>query len=181
MIHDGEKLREFGSIGAGHAATALASLFDRVVWMEPPKGRTLHVSELPIDLFPSGVEVAGVAVDLSGVVKGVAALLISSSDAGVFLRLLPGRSLGSLPEPRAMSALAEVGNIALCAAAGALAKLAEGVVMPSVPRLAVGRAEGVLSRLLDPVLRELPAYLVETDLVVREEPLRVRFVWVPVP
>jgi chemotaxis protein CheC len=164
---EAERLRELGSIGAGHAASALASLFGRVVWMEPAKGRTLAVRELASALFPPSLEVAAVFVDLSGAARGVAGLLVPASDLEAFLRLLPGRAVRDLSSPRGRSALGEVGNIALCAAAGAIAKLVGGVVLPSVPRVALGASDALLAWALQPLPPHLDAYLVETDLAVR--------------
>lgn len=180
-MSDGHRLQELGNIGAGHAATALATLVGRPVWMEPPKGRRVSVGELPRSLFPGHVRVAGVFVDLSGAVEGVAGLLLPEADVDALLRLLAEDLPGDLGNPRARSAFAELGNIALCAAAGAIAKLTEGIVLPSVPRVGIDSVDGLLSRSLDPSLRDLPAYLVETQLSVRQLPVHLRFVWVPLP
>jgi chemotaxis protein CheY-P-specific phosphatase CheC len=149
--------------------------------MEPPKGRRVTVGELPQALFPGHVRVAGVFVDLSGPVEGVAGLLLPEANVDALLALLAEDLSGDLENPRARSAFAEIGNIALCAAAGAIAKLTDGIVLPSVPRVGVDSVDGLLARSLDPSLRDLPAYLVETELSVRELPVHLRFVWVPLP
>lgn len=181
MTSTRDRLWEFGNIGAGHAATALARLVDRTVWMDPPRGRMLFVDDLPLALFPDDEPVAGVFVDLGGAVEGVAGLLLPLADLGKLLQMLPGSPPGDLSDPRARSAFAEIGNIALCAAAGAIAKLSDGLVVPSVPRVGVDMASALLTEVLHPSLRALPAYLVESELTVGQAPFRLRFVWVPLP
>ena len=136
---------------------------------------------VPRALFPGHVRVAGVFVDLSGTVDGVAGLLLPETEVDALLRLLAEDLQGDLDNPRAHSAFAELGNIALCAAAGAIAKLTDGVVLPSVPRVGVDSVDTLLSRSLDPSLRLLPAYLVEAQLSVRHLAVLLRFVWVPIP
>jgi chemotaxis protein CheY-P-specific phosphatase CheC len=149
--------------------------------MDPPRSRSVPAGDLPTALFPSDERIAAVFVELKGAVRGIAGLMIPASAVADLLRPLVGNDSAEAIDTRARSAFGELGNIALCAAAGAIATLAGGVALPTVPRVGVDVVGSVLAEAVPPELRELPAYLVETQLSGREEPLRIRFVWVPFP
>jgi chemotaxis protein CheC len=176
---DADAILELGSIGAGRAASTLAEMLGRVVWMDPPQARSVTAEQLPAELFPADQQVAAVFVELTGAVRGIAGLMMSASALVELLRPLVGEVSAERMDSRARSAFGELGNIALCAAAGAIATLAGGVMLPSVPDVGEDEARALLAQVLPEELRSLPAYLVETDLSGREGPLRLRFVWVP--
>jgi chemotaxis protein CheC len=170
---------ELGSIGAGRAATTLAEMLGRVVWMDPPRASSVTAEQLPEALFPPDEQVAAVFVELSGAVRGIAGLMMPASAVAELLQPLVGAVSAERMDSRARSAFGELGNIALCAAAGAIATLTGGVALPSVPHVGEDEARALMAEVLPDDLRSLPAYLVETDLSGREGPLRLRFVWVP--
>ena len=176
-----DPLCEAASIGAAHAASALARLFDRLVPVEPPHCQKLWLSELAENVFQPDEWIAGVFADLSGRVNGEAAILLSRD---VFEEAV-AQILGVTPPPpfdeRAHSALGEIGNIVLSAAAGAFGELEGGVVLPSVPRVGYDEARKLLIDAVPPELHELPAYLAEIEIVDQERAMRVRFVWIPHP
>ena len=77
---------------------------------------------------------------------------------------------------RRRSALQEVGNIVISAAAGGLASRSGGVVIPSVPRLRYARSGGL------PLEDGLEAdrrltYVLETELIEPNGNLRLRLLW----
>jgi chemotaxis protein CheY-P-specific phosphatase CheC len=144
--------------------------------MDPPRGTSLVGDPVPSDLVDDGGRVAGVFIDLNGDVEGVAALLAPVASVPELLRPLVGTRLPRALDRRARSAFGELGNIVLCAAAGAIASLSGGVVVPSVPRIAVDRPEPLLAGEIHP-RRSWPAYLVDSALSAREGSLRLRFLW----
>ncbi len=179
MTREEDRLREATSIAAARAADALAKLFDCVVLIDPPRCREIGLADLPGCAFPPDAWVAGVFTDLSGKVSGELAIVLEQEVIWRVLELLFGDDAPTSFDERARSALAEVGNIAVSAAAGAIGELEGGVVIPSVPRVGYDMAGALLVSSLHPRLSRLPACLAETDLVDRQRVLRLRFLWIP--
>ncbi len=160
---------------AVHAGTAVA----RLVELSEPKDRPQYEEVPPERLagafFLEGGQGVTVAADLAGAVEGLAGLAFSAEAIPELTRRLLGPDhTGELDDP-ARSALAELGNIAVSAAAGALGHLASGVVVPSVPLLSAG---------LPPVLRgarTAPATTYVVNLVIGDEAesLPIQFFWAP--
>jgi chemotaxis protein CheY-P-specific phosphatase CheC len=176
-----DRLREVTSIAAAHAATALAKLFDCVVLIDPPRSRRVGLRELASVWVPPEQWVAGVFADLEGRVRGTVGLVLSRDMVDRVLERLYGDDAPTEFDARARSALAEIGNIAVSAAAGAMGELEGGVVLPGVPRVGYDMASAVLLEALHTELDRLPVYVAETDLVDRDSVLRLRFLWMPGP
>lgn len=179
MSHRQDRLLEYAKTGAQAAADTLTRVLERDVRVEPPRCQKLELGELPASVFPPNEETLAIFADLIGAATGQAGIALPKAQAGELTRLLFKDGSPELHEERAHSALCELGNIVLSAAAGAIAQLVGGVVIPSVPRLADDMAGALLLELIHPELRRLPAYLAETDLVEHDGPLRLRFVWIP--
>jgi chemotaxis protein CheC len=179
VTRDEDRLREVTSIAAAHAANALAKLFDCVVLIDPPRCRQIGLADLPTCAFEPDAWVAGVFTDLSGKVSGELGIVLEQRVVWRVMELLFGDDAPTEFDARARSALAEVGNIAVSAAAGAIGDLEGGVVIPSVPRVGYDMAGALLVTALHPRLSRLPACLAETDLVDRNRVLRLRFLWIP--
>ena len=125
------------------AVAAIARLADL-----PEPTDTLLVLELELDtveqeLFRDGDTLA-VCADLMGGANGKAGLILAPAVRDLLLERLLGSSDKDAFQGVGYSALCEVGNIAVSAAAGALASLQLGTVVPSTPRLGQN-----LSRALD--------------------------------
>jgi chemotaxis protein CheC len=174
-----DRLQEFASISAAHAANALAGVFERVVLMDPPTCRWVDLSEIASAVFEPEEWIAAVFVDLIGPEGGQAGILFERKVAAEVLRQMVGSEPGDRLDARQTSALAEIGNIALSAAASALGSLHDAVVLPSVPRVGYDMAGALLVDAVQPRIGRLPAYLMEAKLADREGALRARFVWIP--
>jgi len=174
-----DRCREFASIGAGHAATALAKLFGSTLLMQPPRCWKADVAELPDNLDDHDDWAVAIFVELTGAVSGQAGLLLSRAVVDeVVLRLVGSDPMDEIDE-RGRSALAETGNIALSAVASALGELQGGIVMPTVPRLRMDVARALLLEELQMPTGNVPAYLAETMLAEKDGSLRLRLIWVP--
>jgi chemotaxis protein CheC len=173
-----DRLREVTSIGAAHAASALAKLFDRVVLIEPPRCRKLDLEDLAQSIFHPEEWVAGVFVEVTGTLSGRMGILLSQD---VVEHVLDRLGVGLLDgfDERARSALGELGNIAASAAVTAMGELEGGMVLPSVPWVGYDMAGALLIEAIHPDLQRLPAYLAETELADRDRVLRIRFLWIP--
>ena len=181
MSSPAERLQEYASISAGHAANALAGFFDQVVLMDPPSCRWLRLDDIPSSVFRPDEWIAAVFADLSGPAPGQLGMLLEREVAAEVLRRMVGSEPGRHLDAAQASALAELGNIALSAAAGALATLYQTVVVPSVPRVGYDMAGALMVDALHSRIARLPAYLMEAVLADRAGRLRARFVWVPEP
>jgi len=170
---------EYASIGAGHAASVLARLFDCTVLMQPPRCYQIETGHLPESMVYQQEWKAAIFTDFSGALSGQAGIMISESVVLEIVSRLLGEDPGGEISPRGRSALQEVGNIALSAAAGALGDLRGGIVWPSVPRLGFSLTEALRLAKLGPGGDLLPAFLAETELVERDGSLRLRFIWIP--
>lgn len=174
-----DKHAELTSICAGNAANALAQLLGTTLRMGPPRSWTLHDGRLPQELFGPDERVTAVLAELEGAVAGPAGLILRRDVLEWILARLIGDGRVSTLSERALSALCEVGNIAVSAAANALADLARGAVLPSVPRLGFEKpALGVLAEVCGDLAGRC-AHLVEVELLAAGRSLCLLFVWVP--
>lgn len=110
-----EIVRELGNIGAGHAATALATLFRRRIAMDVPA-----VAALPLDawqhFFPFDAPVMAVCMPVSVAETTPQALLgffLQEASGLDLLSQLLGKAVDLPLAEEARSALAELGNIVL--------------------------------------------------------------------
>ncbi|MEX2208599.1 MAG: chemotaxis protein CheC [Myxococcota bacterium] len=179
MSRADDRLAEIANICAGHVATALASLLDATLLMEPPLVHALPAGRSLDALLAPEDRVAAVFIDLEGVLRAQAAIALSASAIDEVLARVAGKRAEETSEVSTLTVLAEVGNIAVSAAANALAELLGGRSLPSVPRAGYAR-EGVLSlRELDPASNRRRTVLI-VELIERGGPLRLHFVLAPV-
>jgi len=134
-----DRLRELASIGAGHAATALAQLTGRTCEMTVPRLRAGSAGARAY---------AGVLFECHGGPGGVLALLFSADTCRRLLDRLLGEAERELSSAESRSVLCEVGNILASHAANAFADLLGEAVMPSVPELALEDADSALADFL---------------------------------
>jgi chemotaxis protein CheY-P-specific phosphatase CheC len=150
----GDRLLRCARVAAPLAAGAVARLLD----LEAP-GETRvtrrKLAELEEDLCTA------VVADLVGSVRGRAGLLLDRSARRFVLGRLLGRDCA---DARADSALLELGNIAISAAASGIAELAAGVVVPSLPRAAEELGQALDPQGFDALAPSLPVALAETPL-----------------
>jgi chemotaxis protein CheC len=175
---EADRLAEIANICAGHAASALAALLDATLLIETPRVHRLAAGRELAALFPREEKVAAVFADLHGALPAQAALLFSATAVDEVLSRVAGKRADETSEVSTLSVLAEVGNIAVSAAANALAEMLGGRALPSVPRAGHAR-QGVLAmpELERPAASSRTVLIVE--LVERAGPLRLRFVLVP--
>ncbi len=178
MSDASDRLAEIANICAGHASSALAELLDATLLFEPPTVHRLAAGR-PLDtLFDREDRVAAVFVELEGVFCAEAAILLSATAVEEVLARVAGKSADETSEVSALTVLAEVGNIALSAAANALALLLGGRSLPSVPRAGYAR-QGRLT--MHELSRSSPdaRTVVVVELVERAGPLRLHFAIAP--
>jgi len=160
------------AVHAGHAVARLVELSEP---KERPRSEEVPAERLASAFFPEGGQGVTITADLEGAIEGLAGLACSAEAIPELTRRLLGPDHTGELDDQARSALAELGNIAVSAAAGALGHLASGVVVPSVPLLSAG---------LPPVLRGAKTappttYVVNLVLGDETESLHLQFFWAP--
>ncbi len=152
-----DRVLRCAQVAAPLAAHAVARLLD----LAPPAAP--RVSRVKFSELDGGDWCPGTAVvaDLVGSVRGQAGLLLD----GIARRFVLGRLLGrDCADARADSALLELGNIAISAAASGIAELSAGVVVPSLPRAAEDLSSALDPHGFDPPSPSTPVALAETPL-----------------
>ena len=173
------RMLELTNIAAGHAASALSDLLGCTLVCAPPQHYVVEPYAGASGLYPADERSAAVFADLSGDgVAGAAGLLLATDCVERTLEKLVGEYKPML-DSRSHSALCELGNIAVSAAANALSGLQGVVVIPSVPRLGFSAAGGLSLESLCYEIRPTLGHFFESALFDRDSDFQMRFVWVP--
>jgi chemotaxis protein CheC len=176
-----DRLCELASVGAGHAAGALATLLGRPFEMRVPEARVLAAgaagAPLVTQLGGDERDWAGVLFDVSGGPGGVLALFLAPNARGTLLAALLGKNAGV--DEHARSALCEVANIVASHALSAIGDLVGAIVLPSPPELAATDAPRAFAQLIADRAGEAPVLRIEVELCDRANELPALLVWVP--
>ncbi|GLV12384.1 CheY-P-specific phosphatase CheC [Alicyclobacillus hesperidum] len=162
-----DALREFGNIGAGHAATALSTLLGGRVKMSVTDARLCPFSEI-VDVVGGGETiVAAVFIRIFGTISGNMFVLMSLPSADRLLeRLLPAPRKAQEYTELEQSAIAEVGNILSGAYVAAISDLCGISLNQSIPAVAIDMAAALLDiGLMMSGDEENQAILISTSLV----------------
>ncbi|WP_067617154.1 chemotaxis protein CheC [Alicyclobacillus acidiphilus] len=139
-----DALKEFGNIGAGHAATALSILLDGRVTMSVTEARLCPCADI-VETVGSDRLVAAVFIRLLGAIPGNMFVLMTlpSADRLLAHMLREARREDDYTELE-LSAIAEVGNILSGAYVAAISDLCGLNLNQSVPAVAIDMAAAVL-------------------------------------
>ncbi len=143
-------LREIGNIGAGNAATALATMLNTKVDMTVPKVALVEFSEMGETMGGEEQIMAGIYLSISGDITGSIMFLLEEKSAHELVARLMGMSNSDFVEGQPFneieqSALNEIGNIIVGSYLNSLSMLTNLKIIESVPSLAVDMAEALLS------------------------------------
>ena len=140
-------LREIGNIGAGNAATALASMLGRKVDMEVPKVRIVEFKYVSDILGGAEMTVVGILLSVYGDIKGNILFVLQIDAAHLLVNILLGKPLENRDNfnELELSALKEIGNILTGSYISALSGLTGLDIKPSVPNMAIDMAGAILS------------------------------------
>ena len=139
-------LKELGNIGAGNAATALASMISKKVDMNVPLVRLLEFTEVAEVLGGEENLVVGIYFELSEDIVGNMMYALDLDSAinltnMLFARNKEDRELDEMD----ISALSEVGNILASSYANSLSALTGLKIFISIPSISVDMAGAILS------------------------------------
>lgn len=140
-------LSELGNIGAGNAATALATMLQCKMDITVPKVRLMGFNEVCGAI--GGEEQIVVALDLmvEGDITGSIMFLMDEESAHLLVEKVMGMPTenGNAFTEMELSAIQEIGNIIVGAYLNSLATLTNMMVAPSVPYLSIDMAGAILS------------------------------------
>ena len=137
-------LKEIGNIGAGNAATALASMLSQKVDMKVPRVELLDFKELGEAMGGEEQIMAGIYLRIEGDLQGSIMFLLEEKSAHTLVGRLMGTQVTELDE-MAQSALKEIGNIITGSYLNSLSTMTNLTITESVPDLAVDMAGAILS------------------------------------
>ena len=146
-------LKEIGSMGTAHAATALAHMIDKKVTMPVPNVSWLDFEN--VASFVGGAEniIVGILVSLSGNIQGMMMYLMEVESAHKIVELIkpivgmqvtPSEDIYVFNEMEE-SIVKEVGNIMLSSYLTSLAGLTNSQIKQSIPYMTVDMANAILS------------------------------------
>lgn len=140
--------REIATVGAGNAATALASILNTRMNMEVPNVRIVPFNEVADMLNGAENIVVGVMVAMSSDLKGYIMLVQEMHDACELLSLVLGETIDPATidfSDLDLSALTEISNILIGAYLSAISAMTGLRITPSVPELVIDMAGAILS------------------------------------
>ena len=139
-------LKEIGNIGAGNAATALATILDEKVEMTIPTVIITGFDEAVQELGGAETMTIGVLVSFNGEANGMIMFLLNLEDAKSIMNILVGDddSDGELSEMQ-LSAIKEIGNIISSSYISSIAALTGLTINVTVPYIAIDMVGAIMS------------------------------------
>ena len=139
-------LKELGNIGAGNAATALASMISKKVDMHVPNVRVLEFKNVAEILGGEENIIVGIYFELSEDIQGNIMFALDMQSAINLTNLLYGRkkTVDEMDESD-ISALNEIGNILASSYSNSLSQLTGLKMYISIPSLTIDMAGAILS------------------------------------
>ena len=139
-------LKELGNIGAGNAATALASLISKKVNMDVPNVRILEFKEVASVLGGEENLVVGIYFEITEDVIGNMLFVLDMDSAINLTNMLFNREKKDKKlDEMDISAISEVGNILASSYANSLSSLTGLKIVISIPSISIDMAGAILS------------------------------------
>lgn len=140
-------MKEIGSIGTSHAATALSKLLQKEIRITLPEVNILGYEAAVARIGNPEEIIAAVLVKMDGDVEGLMLFLFNLEFANTVLDKLMGESFSDFTEldEISYSALVEAGNIIICSYINAFSQLVGVEMELSVPSATVNMLGGVLT------------------------------------
>lgn len=174
-----DALKELGTMGAGHAATALSKLVNQKVQMSVPHAKLIQLKEIP-KIFKSEQKIyTAVYMEVISEIKAGMMLIFSNKNAIRLSNILNKREDTILKE-LGVSSLKECANICINAYLNALNNFIDLWFTPTIPSLVTD----MIGAILDGVAIEFSqkgesALVIENQLKVGEKALTAHIVFFP--
>jgi chemotaxis protein CheC len=143
-----DAMREIANIGAGHAATALSEMTNRVIMISVPEVTIARLEEVDRLVGEPGEVVAAVMMKVLGDVTGRTVQVFPAESAVKLTMMLLGGAEPRFPEDfdeMRQSTLKEIGNIIVGAYLNALSDFMGMLLIMSAPAIAIDMAGAVMS------------------------------------
>ena len=144
--------KEIGNIGAGNAATALASILNKRIDMSIPEAYVVPFNSIVNILRGPETVVTGILVDISGDLDGYILLILELDCAQEMVRSAMGDDTVKIfSEPQISlgdderDTLIEISNILVGAFLSAVSTIANLTITPSVPQIATDMLGAIIS------------------------------------
>ncbi len=139
--------REIGSIGTGHAATALSGTLSTKITMSVPEVHVMGYDQAIASLGGAEKVVAAVLVHMSGDVTGTMLYMMDISFIQFVLERfqLPMIQNYTQIDEMSTSAATEIANIVIASYTNALSQLSNVSITLSVPLIAINMLGGIMS------------------------------------
>lgn len=140
-------LSEIGNIGAGNAATSLASILADKVMMTVPALQIIDVNSMSTILGGPENELAGILVNMTEDVKGLLLFLLDKEFICKLINVLMDEHINGFEDISEldMSAIMEIGNILAGSYISAISTMTDLNIGLSTPQLAIDMAGAILS------------------------------------
>ena len=174
-------LKEVGTMGSAHAATALSSLLGKKVKIHVPETKLIEVSQIP-SIFKNEEEVfTAIYLNIASEIQGGLLLLFRQPEALKLANLLTNKEERIL-QNIGISALKECGNICINTYLNVLSQLSGLRFVPTIPAYATD----MIGALLDGIGAQLAfevneALLIETEFSINHQNVSGYFLFIPNP
>jgi chemotaxis protein CheC len=148
-LHEYEIMLEIGSMGAGHASTALSNLLREPIRIDVPRYHTAPPHLVPRIYQRHEATVAAVFMQLRSEIECDFMLVFEAAEATKIADLMAS-STKINPVDCAMeeSALTELGSIMICSFLNAIANFTATELVPSPPQLIIDNFDAIIDGLL---------------------------------
>ena len=179
-----DALREVGSIGAGHAATALSQLVDRPVGLQVPSIEVIDICAVPYALGGPEQIVCAAYARLLGDIGGGVLFFASEESALSLIDLLRGRHEGETRvlgvDEQAM--LGHASSLLISAYLAAISRMADIDVVPSPPVMVLAMAGAILQAAVTEIgLRAEQALMVRAAFLDEQKSVDAALFFLPDP
>lgn len=179
-----DALREVGSIGAGHAATALSQLVNRGVELAVPQLQLVPIGEVPTVFGGPETLVAAVYTRLLGDLEGGMLIAAPRDSSLALVDLMRNRPVGTTKSfgRSEQALLTHVASILASAYLASIARLADLSLLPATPSFALDMAGAILEAVTAEIgMKADSAILILTRFFESESPVDVHMFFLPDP
>lgn len=178
-----DAMREIANIGAGHAATALSQMTNRVIMIDVPEVSIIRLEDVGTVTGEADDVVAAVMMKVLGDVTGRTVQIFPSASAVKLITIMTGEDEPEFPggfTEDHQATLKEIGNIIVGAYLNALSDFMGLLLIMSVPAIAIDMAGAIMTTSYLNFGEDQDHVLcVNTGMIMGEERIRGHFLLIP--
>jgi chemotaxis protein CheC len=178
-----DAMREIANIGAGHAATALSQMTNRVIMIDVPEVSIIRLEDVGTVTGEADDVVAAVMMKVLGDVTGRTVQIFPGASAVKLIAIMTGEDEPEFPggfTEEHQATLKEIGNIIVGAYLNALSDFMGLLLIMSVPAIAIDMAGAIMTTSYLNFGEEQDHVLcVNTGMIMGDERIRGHFLLIP--